>query len=102
MSVEQGKVNSEEAYFYKVNKELLDRKRAELDAVKKKESAEARSPHWMKCPKCGQNMEEIEIMKIQVDKCQSCKGIFFDHGELQSLLDSQEPKGFLGVLRKVF
>ncbi len=29
-------------------------------------------------------------------------GIYFDNGELQILLESKEPKGFLGVLRKLF
>lgn len=94
--------NQEEAYFYKLNKELLERKRIELDAKKKEKSVQANNPYWMKCPKCGDDMEEIELMRIKVDKCVQCQGIYFDNGELQILLESQEPKGFLGMLRKVF
>ena len=95
--------SQEEAYFYTLNKELLERKRNELDAKKKDGRAvNTNNPNWMKCPKCGYDMEEIELLKIQVDRCTQCQGIYFDNGELQTLLESQEPKGFLGMLRKVF
>ncbi|OFZ12042.1 MAG: hypothetical protein A2Z20_07355 [Bdellovibrionales bacterium RBG_16_40_8] len=94
--------SQEEAYFYKINKELLERKRSELDAKKNEKSAQANNPNWMMCPKCGDDMEEIELMRIKVDKCVQCQGIYFNNGELQILLESQEPKGFLGMLRKVF
>jgi len=74
-----------------------------LDARKKIEIiAQSSNPNWMKCPKCGDHMEEIELMRIKVDKCVQCQGIYFDNGELQILLESQEPKGFLGMLRKIF
>ncbi len=103
MNQDHDEYNQEEAYFYRVNKELLERKRGELDARKKNEmTAQSNNPNWMKCPKCGDDMEEIELMKIKVDKCVQCQGIYFDNGELQVLLESQEPKGFLGMLRKVF
>ena len=102
MKQDRDKYNQEEAYFYKLNKELLERKRSELDAKKNEKSAQSNNPNWMKCPKCGDDMEEIELMRIKVDKCLQCQGIYFDNGELQILLESQEPKGFLGMLRKVF
>ncbi len=90
----------EEKYFYNLNKELIDRKRKELDA--NKASAQNTHPHWMKCPKCGSSMEEVELTGIKVDKCVGCEGIYFDNGELQILIESKEPKGFLGTLKKLF
>ena len=96
------KYNNEEAYFYKLNKDLLERKRKELDAKKNETAIQTNNPNWMKCPKCGDQMEEIELSRIKVDKCVHCQGLYFDNGELQILLESQEPKGFLGMLRKVF
>jgi hypothetical protein len=41
--------NQEEAYFYKLNKDLIERKRKELDALKS--STDSTHSHWMKCPK---------------------------------------------------
>jgi hypothetical protein len=104
MNQERLKENSlEEAYFYKLNKELIERKRKELDSKLLAETVvHSNNPNWMKCPKCGDCMEEMELMRIKVDKCVQCQGIYFDNGELQILLESQEPKGFLGKLRKVF
>lgn len=66
--------NPEEAYFYKINKELLERKRKEMDARNNEKSSLSNVPNWMSCPS----------------------------GELQILLESQEPKGFLGLFRKAF
>ncbi len=94
--------SSEEEYFFKRNQELIEKRRKELDAEKAKQEIEGkRSLHWMKCPKCGSDMEEISLAQILVDKCTECEGIYFDQGELETLLESQEPKGFLGGLRRL-
>lgn len=102
MMQDRDQYNQEDAYFYKLNKDLLEQKRSEIDAKKDETSFRASNPNWMKCPKCGCDMEEIELMRIKVDKCTKCEGIYFDNGELQILLEIQEPKGFLGMLKKVF
>ena len=102
MMHEQEQRAQEDAYFYKINKELLERMRKEQDAKKNAEAKVVTNPHWMKCPKCGDNMEEIELMRIKVDKCVKCSGVYFDDGELDILLESKEPKGFLGLLKKLF
>lgn len=93
----------EEEYFYKRNQELIERRRRQLDAERKaRQEAEAQGDHWMRCPKCGGQMEEVDLTHIKVDKCMGCLGIFFDHGELDTLLESQEPDGFLSGLRRLF
>jgi acetyl-CoA carboxylase beta subunit len=89
--------SQEEAYFYNLNQKLIEKKRQEIAAEK---GTAPKHPHWMKCPKCGESMEEIPLSGINVDKCTSCNGIYFDHGELEILIDSQEPKGFLSALKK--
>jgi len=96
-------ISNEEEYFYKENKELIERMRGKLDSEKeKKASQEVKALHWMKCPKCGREMHEMELAGIKVDKCSECRGIYFDHGELEILIESKEPKGFLMKLRKLF
>ena len=93
----------EEEYFYKKNKELLDKMRTGLDAKRaEQEAGSGKNQHWMKCPKCGKELEEMALAGIKVDQCTNCLGIYFDKGELELLLGAQEPKGFLGGLKRLF
>ncbi len=91
--------SKEEEYFYKLNQELIEKKRQELAAAAK---APKQHAHWMKCPKCGDDMKEIDFAGINLDKCTQCNGIYFDNGELEILMESKEPKGFLGALKRLF
>jgi Zn-finger nucleic acid-binding protein len=93
--------DKEEEYFFRKNKELLEKKRAELDAARRlQEKEQLKEMHWMRCPKCGHEMAEEELAGIKVDRCAHCGGVFFDAGELDLLLQSQEPAGFLGGLKR--
>jgi hypothetical protein len=93
--------DKEEEYFYRKNKELLEKKRAELDAVRRQqETQQLKQMHWMRCPKCGQQLVEEERSGIKLDHCPGCGGVFFDRGELELLLQAEEPAGFLGGLRR--
>jgi Zn-finger nucleic acid-binding protein len=95
--------SKEDEYFYKRNQALIERKRKELDAQRAAQSKTAgEGPHWMRCPKCGAAMSEVDLAHIKVDKCGACHGIYFDHGELETLMESQEPQGFLQGLRRLF
>ena len=51
----------------------------------------------MICPVCKYDMLVVEYRSIELDYCNSCKGVWFDSGELELLLKSQdleEPKAF--------
>jgi Zn-finger nucleic acid-binding protein len=56
----------------------------------------------MICPVCKYDMLVVEYHDIELDYCNSCKGVWFDSGELELLLKSQgleEPKAFFdGIL----
>jgi PAT family beta-lactamase induction signal transducer AmpG len=39
----------------------------------------------MRCPKCRSDMQEIEIDGTIIDRCGSCKGLWFDEGEAEAL-----------------
>jgi len=56
----------------------------------------------MICPVCKHDMLVVEYHNIELDYCNSCKGVWFDSGELDLLLKSQgleEPKAFFdGIL----
>lgn len=94
--------SQEEEYFYKKNKELIEQMRVQRDRKRaEQEDRNRRLAHWMKCPKCGSDLSEFEHLGIKLDRCGDCHGIFFDDGELDILLQAQEPKGFLGGLRRI-
>jgi len=56
----------------------------------------------MICPVCKYDMLVVEYHDIELDYCNSCKGVWFDSGELELLLKSQgleESKTFFdGIL----
>jgi Zn-finger nucleic acid-binding protein len=39
----------------------------------------------MRCPKCRSDMDQIMIDGVEVDRCSSCYGLWFDSGELSKL-----------------
>ncbi len=95
--------SKEEEYFFKKNKELIERRRRELDAQRTQEAAERKKQaFWMRCPKCGGRLEEIELRGIKLDRCPSCGGTFFDKGEMELFLETSQGSGFLGGLKKLF
>lgn len=95
--------DKEEEYFYNLNKKLIEDLRKKRDLERAKQKAETGGQeYWMRCPKCGSTLKETDLLGIKVDRCDGCKGIFFDQGELEILMKAQEPKGFLSGLRRVF
>lgn len=82
--------SKEEEYFFKRDKELLDKLRAAADARKKEQEEEHRGQaYWMVCPKCGAALKEESLQGVvKVDRCTGCKGIYFDDGELDLFVKS--------------
>ena len=95
--------NREEEYFNKKNKELAKEMRSKLDLDRKeREALSLKNVHWMKCPKCGSEMQEVELEEVKIDQCRQCSGIYFDKGELELLLNRQESKGVFNSLKRIF
>jgi hypothetical protein len=81
--------------------ESARKKREAAEQAQKSEAAEARrQAHWRKCPKCGADMRVEKIGNVEVEKCPDCEGIFFDRGELESLMmrHEGEKRGFFRKL----
>ena len=55
------------------------------------------------CPKCqvGRIMEKL-FENVKVDYCTNCRGLFFDHGELEQALESKQNQGFMTRIRNRF
>ena len=56
--------------------------------------------HYMRCPKCGMELIEIEFKGIKIDKCFQCDGIWLDSGEMDAL--SKLEKTMMDKLFRVF
>lgn len=93
------KGSSEEEYFYRLNKELIERFRDRLQTEQKStEELQAKQLHWMKCPKCGHDLEKDTIEGVEISQCQSCEGVFIDRNEVDLIMQTEGHTSILSVL----
>jgi hypothetical protein len=91
----------EEEYFARM--EFEKKKNQEEEKQKKLAEGERKKLkelHYMKCPKCGMELIEIDYKSTKIDKCSGCGGIWLDAGELETV--SQLEKTGLDKLFSVF
>jgi len=91
----------EEEHFARLEferkKKLEEERHKELAEEEKKR---LKGLHYMKCPKCGMELIEIDYKGIKVDKCSECEGVWLDAGELEAI--SRFEKTNLDKLFSVF
>ena len=93
----------EAEYFHKLNLELIEKNRIALDRSRLEQAAKnAQQAHWMKCPKCGSDLNESLVLGLKGDCCQSCGGVYFDRDEILQLMATHEPHAFKETLRRLF
>ena len=93
--------DKEDEYFLKMDIEKCKKLRKELDQTRAEElQQKAKESHWMKCPKCGSDLQEINYQNVMIDRCNECKGIWLDSGELELLTEGQAQftKGFFNKI----
>lgn len=73
---------SEEEYFALRNAELIKQMRSRLDAERGQRD---RQTHFMKCPKCGADLQEKSVGSVMLDACPECHGVWLDQGELDMI-----------------
>jgi len=86
------KLSQEEEYIARKEferKQKLEGEKQKLLALEEKKRL--KELHHMRCPKCGMSLIEIDYKKIKVDECSSCKGIWLDAGELDSVVNLEKP-----------
>jgi hypothetical protein len=91
----------EEEYF--ARKEFERKKKIEEEKHKKlgeEEKKRLKELHYMRCPKCGMELIEIDYKGIKIDECSECEGIWLDAGELETV--SKLEKTGLDKLFSVF
>lgn len=91
----------EEEYFAK---QELERRRRIIEEeqlqLADEERRKLKELHYMRCPKCGMELIEIDFKGVKLDKCSSCAGVWLDCGELQEVLGKES--GFLQSIVKIF
>ena len=95
--------DKEEEYFLRKEAEKLkamaDKHRAELEEAERKRLQEL---HFMRCPKCGMELSEIEFREVKIDKCMSCGGVWLDDGELDQVAAQDSEDGLLKRFSGIF
>ena len=93
---------TEDEYFVR---EDAEKKRKLAIAAKKETEAEElkrlKELHFMRCPKCGLQLQEVKYKGIDVDVCFSCHGIFLDQGELETIA-KHEGQGVMAAVLNWF
>ena len=77
----------EDDYFRQLEQELLVALRAKSAA-----EIEAAIRHYtrMRCPKCGEPLEETPARRVKMDACPGCGGIWLDKGAWEGLAGPKE------------
>ncbi len=93
----------EDEYFarteFERKKKIEEEKHKRLAQEEKKKLKEL---HYMRCPKCGMELIEIDYKGIKIDECSECEGIWLDTGELETVskLEKSGLDKFFGVFKK--
>lgn len=91
----------EEEYIARMEFERQQKLHAEMHRkMAESEKDRLKELHYMRCPKCGMELVEIDYKAIKVDKCSECNGIWLDAGELEAV--SKFEKSGLDKLFSVF
>ena len=88
---------NEDEYFVRQNAELIAEMRRRLDAER---ASGERTAHFMKCPRCGADLEETTFHHMKIDVCPECKGTWLDAGELEMIshVKRSEISRFIGAM----
>lgn len=78
--------DKEEEFF--AREELKRLKKVEEEKqrqIQQQERNRLKELHYMRCPKCGMELFEIDYKGITIDRCSECDGVWLDAGELEAL-----------------
>jgi hypothetical protein len=82
------KNENEEEYFIRLEFERAKKVEEELkQKMLEDERNSLKELHYMRCPKCGMQLVEIDYRGMKIDKCTECNGVWLDHGELEAIVN---------------
>ncbi|MEQ8172513.1 MAG: zf-TFIIB domain-containing protein, partial [Candidatus Eremiobacterota bacterium] len=90
--IKSGRLSKEEKYMVEQEEKLIKehamrvQKQQEEETTRRleEEKQKLKELHYMRCPKCGLELEEVTFMNILIDICNECNGIWLDKGELET------------------
>lgn len=95
--------NTEEEYFAR---EEIEKKRklalAQAEEMKEKQKRELKALHFMKCPKCGMDLQTLKRGTVEIDTCFNCHGIWLDAGELDDIVGQGKTGSVMGAVLNLF
>ncbi len=97
--------STEEEYFAR---EEIEKKRKmalqQAEEMAAKQRDDLKKLHFMKCPKCGMDLQTLSKGKVEIDTCFNCHGVWLDAGELdQVLAQGSESSGkVMGAVLNLF
>jgi hypothetical protein len=71
----------EDIYFAAKDQELIAKLKEQLEKIDRAK-AEAAELH---CPKCRGTLASYTFMKLPLDRCQLCGGVWFDKAEIEAI-----------------
>ena len=86
----------EEEYFRRKDKESLQRLR---EAIREEAQRHGNDPVTMDCPRCKGKLHAQTYDEVNIDRCDTCGGIWLDQGELE-LLTKHEQGWFSRLMGK--
>lgn len=94
----------EEEYFVRIEaekKKKLAEEKAKALALQDRE--ELKKLHWMRCPKCGMELQTITYQSLEIDRCFNCNGTWLDKGELEKIVSTEDKnRGALSSILNIF
>jgi len=87
----------EDEYFARIEQQMKKIKEQKNKRASEEERAKLRELHFMKCPKCGMDLMEIDFKGMKIDECSACRGIWLDAGELDAMAKMDKP-----ILQRLF
>jgi hypothetical protein len=88
----------EDEYFARIEREMKEKiAEQQKKHASKEEREKLKELHFMKCPKCGMDLIEIDFNGMKIDECTDCRGMWLDAGEFDAMARIDKP-----VLKKLF
>ncbi|RKH56556.1 zf-TFIIB domain-containing protein [Corallococcus aberystwythensis] len=94
--------HNEDDYFAREEieaKRKLALQQSQEMAVHQRESL--KQLHYMKCPKCGMDLQTLKQGNVELDSCFNCHGVWLDAGELEQVIKQHGHEGSGKVMSAV-
>jgi uncharacterized protein len=93
--------NTEEEYFAKEQAQRLKSQAlSKVQSLQDHERRVLKEKHWMRCPRCGMELQSLLFKGVTMNKCFSCHTICFDEDSFERISIQHEP--FFEAVTSIF